>query len=94
MHVQEKITYLPNPELERKPCVDECDGCLKIFEREITPPEGMILVQENVCVSYADPKAMHRLGCPMKTNREISKEEKKRINPLKASKRLRRRGIR
>lgn len=60
---------------KREQCVEECIGCNKLVS------------DENVCIAYISPKAIHRLGCGLKSNREIVEEDKKKINPLKASKR-------
>ena len=43
------------------------------------------------CKSYTDPAKVHRRGCFLKSNKEIEQTKKKKINPLKASKRARRR---
>lgn len=72
---------LPNTDIEREQCVKECTGCLKMYSDETIG---------DVCIAYISPKAKHRLGCGLKTNKEIEIESKKKINPLKASKRLRR----
>jgi hypothetical protein len=62
---------------DREQCVEECIGCNKLVSDE----------GGNVCIAYISPKAIHRLGCGLKSNREIVEEDKKKINPLKASKR-------
>jgi hypothetical protein len=49
----------------------------------------------DVCIAYINPSVMFRLGpCALKSNKVIETSGKKKINPLKASKRARRRGIR
>jgi len=57
------------------PVVDKCDTCKHV------DPMGY-------CNVYISPKARWSLlgGCPLNTNRVVKEEEKKRINPLKASK--------
>jgi hypothetical protein len=52
-----------------------CDGCFKI--------------EDGRCKCYADPSAWARKGgCPMKTNRVIEvKNDGKKLNPIKRSKR-------
>ena len=95
MEIITKSSFLPNPDAEREPCVPECDGCNRRYERIIVTEGGMIPVIDDVCISYTNPAAIHRLGCPMKSNKVVeSTNGKKKINPLKLSKRLRRRGIR
>lgn len=72
---------LPNSHIKREQCVGECEGCEKMYSNEIIG---------DVCIAYVSPKAIHRLGCALKTNKEIVIEQEKKINPLKASKRARR----
>ena len=73
----EKI--LPNPELPREQCVEKCDGCEMMFS------DNKI---GDVCIAYISPKAIQRLGCALQSNSGITeKEEKKKINPIKMSKR-------
>jgi len=73
---EEKI--LPNPQLPREQCVEQCEGCAMIFsDADIG----------DVCIAYLSPKAIQRRGCALQTNTLSEKEEKKKINPLKLSKR-------
>ena len=51
-----------------------CHGCLKAFE--------------GTCTVYEKPSVwVTKGGCPMKTNKELDVESKKKINPIKRSKR-------
>lgn len=75
---QEKATYLPNPNIKRKQCVKQCEGCNKMFSDENIG---------DVCIAYADPKETHRIGCFLKSNKETQKITKKKLNPIKKSKR-------
>lgn len=87
--IVEKITVLPNPHILRKPIVDKCVGCNKIFEN-YAAPEAMQVV--DVCAAYADPEAIQRRGCALQSNKETEATgEKKKVNPLKWSKRRNRR---
>jgi hypothetical protein len=86
--VEDKPTFLPNPDALRQPIVEKCSGCNKIFEG-YAAPESEILT--DVCIAYIDPAALQRRGCCLQSNKfEDKKDEKKKINPLKASKRARR----
>lgn len=67
-----EIQILPNPEAPRLPVVDACEGCSKVY------------LETNVCMIYADPSAIQRLGCAF--NYKATEEEVKKVNPLKASK--------
>lgn len=92
MEVSEKTTYLPNPEAHREPCIDKCMGCNKVFTKQVVNIESTILVEEDVCIAYAKPEKMHRLGhCALASNKQLQTQEKKKVNPLKASKRSKRR---
>lgn len=43
---------------------------------------------EDRCVAYLKPEAWHRMGgCPLSSIRILETESKKKVNPLKASKR-------
>lgn len=68
---------LPNPNVEREPCVLQCADCTKQWDM----PGCM------VCVCYRSPKTLWRLGCPMADNKKIEQAKGRKINPLKASKR-------
>jgi len=57
MEEKTNATWLPNPEMERFPIVEKCDGCNKIFEGHAIPT-SMILV--DVCICYRDPEAKWR----------------------------------
>lgn len=82
----EKAIFLPNPEIKREQCIEQCNGCNKIYSDENIG---------NVCIAYVNPNALFRLGeCALKSNKVIEKDTKKKINPIKMSKRLRRRGVR
>ena len=78
----EKATFLPNPHIEREQCVTQCEGCNKMYSDENIG---------DVCIAYFSPKAKHRLGCALQSNRKIEADATaKKINPIKASKRARR----
>lgn len=76
----EPITELPNPGIDREPCTAQCIGCDKAFDL----PGCM------VCIAYVSPKALHRLGCALQSNKGIEETKKQKINPIKMSKRGRR----
>lgn len=76
-----KATVLPKPHVKREQCVEQCDGCAKMYSDENVG---------DVCIAYVSPKAIHRIGCCLKTNKEAEQEKTHKINPLKASKRARR----
>jgi hypothetical protein len=75
-----KATILPNPQIVREQCTEECDGCNKMYSDETVG---------DVCIAYTNPKALHRLGCPLKSNRVVEEIKEKKINPIKASKKAR-----
>lgn len=78
MEEEKVVLVLPNPELEREQCVKECIGCNKIYsDHDIG----------DVCIAYFSPKAKQKLGCPLQSNKEIEKVDKKWVNPIKHSKR-------
>lgn len=80
----EKAKILPNPEVIREQCVEECIGCKKMYSDENVG---------DVCIAYIDPKISHRNGgCALKSNKEILSESGKKVNPLKASRRMKNRG--
>jgi hypothetical protein len=84
----ERATVLPNPHVKRENCVPECIGCKKIYSNL---PLGECNLEDHVCIAYTSPKAMNRLGvCALHSKRIIESVEKKKINPIKASKRARR----
>lgn len=86
----ERAEFLPNPNIKREFCVPECMGCNKMYSNI---PFGKCVLEDHVCIAYASPKEMHRNGgCVLKSNRILTAEEIKKMNPLKASKRARRRG--
>jgi hypothetical protein len=74
---------LPNPDVKREQCVNECKGCQKMFSDENIG---------DVCIAYVNPKAIHRIGCSLKTNKELEYIKAQKLNPIKASKRSRRKG--
>ena len=74
---------LPNPSVKREQCVEQCKGCEKMFSDENIG---------DVCIAYVSPKAVHRIGCALQTNKEVTQEKAQKVNPIKASKRARRRG--
>lgn len=82
----ESPKFLPNPHIKRKPISRKCEGCNKVFTNPL--PEGMIPM--DVCISYIDPEAIQRKGCFLQSNKNVEKEKKTKINPLKASRRSRR----
>lgn len=67
---------------EHKEVVAECEGCKKINE-------------DNKCFVYVDPGARHRIcECPLKTTKTLEMKDdgkRKKVNPIKASKRKYRR---
>jgi len=80
-NVIEQSTFLPNPDAEREQCVEVCAGCNKMFSDENIG---------DVCVAYISPKAIQRLGgCALQSNKVIVETVKKKINPIKLSKRAR-----
>ncbi len=99
--VKEVIKELLHPEKPREPVCEDCltkdfevtdmkgvvstvvrPECTKVF----THPDGA-----KVCMSYLMPAAQWKLGCGLASNKfdpeQVVKELKKKINPLKASKR-------
>lgn len=80
----EPATFLPNPDIHREQCVKGCDGCNKMYSDNTVG---------DVCIAYIDPKYwFDRGGCALKSNKMFDDSGKKKINPIKASKRARRRG--
>jgi len=84
-----RASVLPNPHIKREPCVEQCMGCHKIYS---DLPLGECSLEDHVCIAYVSPKAIHRIGCALKTNREMEQEKAQKLNPIKASKRARRKG--
>lgn len=82
--IVDKATFLPNSDISREQCIKECLGCNKMFSD---------VNIGNVCIAYVDPKIWKGV-CPLQSNKKIETVKGKKINPLKASKRMRRRGIR
>ena len=78
----EKAKILPNPDIKREQCVEQCNGCNKMFSASDIG---------DVCIAYVSPREKHRIGCPLQSNKVSEVVEIKRINPLKASKRSTRR---
>ena len=66
MKKETKLKVLPRPEVIRKPCHENCNGCERVFENYALP-EGTILV--DVCMAYEDPDSKWR-------NYRIEKETK------------------
>jgi len=85
MNVTEKVKVLPNPDAYREQCVEKCMGCNRMYSDENIG---------DVCISYPSPASVQRLGCPMQSNKEVEKKNVKKVNPIKASKRARRKGLR
>lgn len=86
--VQEQATFLPNPDVVREPIIEACEGCNKVYDKM---PKGNCVIHESfiryVCIAYVSPSAMQRNGgCALQSNREMTIEEKKKINPIKWSK--------
>jgi hypothetical protein len=77
---KKNVMKLPNPDIPRENCVMACEGCDKQYGFEKGKSDG-------VCIAYISPRAMHRRGCPLKSNKDKIVEEQKKINPLKWSKR-------
>ena len=73
-----KEQVLPNPDFLREQCVEQCKGCDKMFSDENIG---------NVCIAYKSPAIKHKLGCALKSNKDVEVEDTKKINPLKASRR-------
>lgn len=88
----EKAKYLPNPEIDRDACVPECMGCNKMYT---DLPLGQCVLEDHVCIAYVDPSYWHhKMGkCPLQSNKKEEVTTQKKVNPIKASKRLRRRGF-
>lgn len=80
--VEEKATILPNPHIKREQCIEKCQGCNKMYSDENIG---------DVCIAYADPKAIWRRGCALASNKKTEVSTKKKVNPLKWSKRRNRR---
>ena len=99
--VKEVVTELPQPNALRAPVCEDCltkdfqvtdikgkvstvvrPECDKVF----THPDS-----EKVCIAYLYPVKQWKLGCGLASNKfdpeKAAKELKKKINPLKASKR-------
>ena len=71
--------------LHREEIIDKCEGCLKIFFQE-----GLFKFSSSrSCNAYLYPASKWRFDrkCPMATHLEKGTDEKKKINPLKQSKR-------
>ena len=72
-------------QLNRLPIVEQCEGCLKIFQGEDT--------LFSYCEAYLDPSAWwkHEWGCTLKTTKKLEvksgKDSGRKLNPIKASKR-------
>ncbi len=78
----EQATFLPNPKTKREQCIEPCQGCNKMYSDENIG---------DVCIAYKNPKFIHRLGgCALQSNKVIESIKQKKTNPIKASKRLRR----
>lgn len=60
-------------DIKKKKIVKECEGCLKVLI-------------DKTCKAYEKPDVW-KYGCPLKTNKELETIEKKKINPIKKSKR-------
>jgi hypothetical protein len=87
MEIFERSTFLPRPYINREKCVVECMGCKKMYS-EI--PLGECVLEDHVCIAYINPKAIQKRGCALQSNKAKLEEVKKKVNPLKASKRARR----
>jgi len=76
--MKKKNKELPNADAARFPTVPElCDGCSKSFS---------VSEDASVCEVYVDPTIWLKWDrCPF--NIKLSAEEKKMLNPIKASKR-------
>lgn len=77
---------LPNPDVKREQCVDgictfEGQTCNKIYSDENLG---------NVCIAYRNPSRWIR-GCRLSSIVRLTEKQKKKINPLKASRRLNKR---
>ena len=58
------------------PIVEKCKDCKKIET----------FGENNFCNAYMKPEIVWRTGCALTTTRVLTKDEIKKINPLKASK--------
>jgi hypothetical protein len=70
-------------------CIDKCTGCNHTKLLSKSEEEGEATINSYVCIKYANPGGVWtRLGgCPMRThNKTVAVEEKRYVDPLKASK--------
>ena len=75
------VKVLPCPELHRKPIVDKCIGCERIFENH-TLPEGMILV--DVCISYENPEIKWRQYRDETETKQVKGKDLVALEPVNA----------
>lgn len=71
--------------LYREEIIDKCDGCSRVFIQE-----GLFKFSlSSYCNAYLFPGAQWRFNrkCPLSTHLTRESEEKKKLNPLKQSKR-------
>jgi hypothetical protein len=70
-------------EIIRQPIVDEmCKPGDQVCNR---------VIEGNLCHVYEEPNVWHRRGgCPMSSIEVVNNNKKKKVNPLKASRRKRR----
>ena len=97
-----ELKELPNPNIHREPCVENCEGCQKTYPIRLS--------EKSVCICYQEPKTKWRnfkiepfqVGdkkyeailnpCPMATHMSHTPKEafftaSGKLNPIKASKR-------
>lgn len=80
------MNILPKPEVNREQCIDglctfEGQVCNKVYSDE---------KNGNVCIAYEKPSRWIR-GCRLSSIVRLTEKQKKKINPLKASRRKNRR---
>jgi len=70
--------------LYQEEIVRECDGCSKVFIQ----PSLFGFLDSKYCHAYLYPASKWRSGnCPLASHLEKGSDEKKKLNPLKQSKR-------
>jgi hypothetical protein len=86
------VDKMPNPNAKRFPIVDACLGgqeyeTIEKGKRVTKITEDCDKILDGVCISYENPAALQRLGCPLGSNKIRTEEEIKKMNPIKYSKR-------
>ena len=89
------VDAMPNPDVKRFPVVANClareieieeNKYGKVEMKKIQLPDCDKML-DGVCISYENPSAMWRLGCPLASNKVTTAEQKQKLNPIKHSKR-------